>query len=157
MKVEFVNNLAVMEYERLLIQLHELIAEGKGDADDADAVRDEMELPERQLSRAELLLLNGLSADLYMLQDDEIFEARGEGETDAVLESRLRAAWERGEWDAALRSLRKGLPSLSREGLATLRAYAYERLGLHESAKRFQQKAAELTLERRHSFSPTEK
>ena len=138
----------VTEYERLLIQLHDLLTEGKGDTDEADAVREAMELPERQLTRAGLSLLNGLSADLYMLQDDEIFETRGEGETEATVETKLRTAWERQQWDVALSLLRKNPASLTTEGLATLRAHAYDQLSLRESARRFQQKAAELTLRR---------
>ena len=50
------------------------VAAGKGDTDEADTVRDEMDLPWRALSRKEIARLDGLSADLYMLEDDEVFE-----------------------------------------------------------------------------------
>lgn len=96
----YIDNSAYLEYERLLMRLHEVMAEGKGDSAEADALRDEMEKPEQELSHEEIMRLNGLSADLYMLQDDEIFEAH-DG-TQEQLREDLSAAWERSDWETLL-------------------------------------------------------
>ena len=45
MRGKFADNPDYRKYERLLIDLHHLIADGKGDSDAADAVRDEMDQP----------------------------------------------------------------------------------------------------------------
>ena len=52
-------------YIRLLEQLHELIASGKGDDAEADAVRDEMDTPWKHLSKQEIEAVRAYSAELY--------------------------------------------------------------------------------------------
>lgn len=42
------------EYLRLLTQLHELIAQGRGDSDEADIIRDQMDGPWYQLDRRQI-------------------------------------------------------------------------------------------------------
>src|SRR5438105_11067064 len=90
-------------YERLLLWLHGLIAAGKGDTDEAEAVRDEMEIPWRQLSGEELGRLDGLLGDLYMLQDQEVFEPIDEDErAHKALAAELQEAWNEERWDDVL-------------------------------------------------------
>lgn len=140
----FAQNPAFRAYEQGLIRLSQLDAEGKNDSEEADAVRDAMERPYRQLSQPERDRLRGLSADLYMLQDDEVFEPLQSGQTQADLEQELKEAWHRHDMEELLRLLRKGPAYLSEEGLASLRAHAYQSLGCLEAALAFQEYAVQL-------------
>lgn len=142
MKPVFADNPHYVEYETRLKELHHLIAEGKGDSDEADEVRDAMDLPYRHLTREEVDRLRGLSADLYMLADDEIFE-RFDG-TQEELRAAIQDAWKKQEWENLLKLLRKGPNYLSREGLASLRATAYQGLGHLDTALAFEEYAARL-------------
>src|SRR5262245_18001598 len=109
----FTDNPNYLEYERLLKELHHLIRDGQGDSDEADKIRDSMDWPERKLTREEHDRLKGLSADLYMLQDDEVFEPLQAGEDTAEpaperLMERHRAAWARVDAAASLCIMRLG-------------------------------------------------
>lgn len=141
MSGNFADNPYYIEYENLLKKVHFLIAQGKGDSAEADALRDEMGKPEQELSHEEIMRLNGLSADLYMLQDDEIFEAH-DG-TQEQLREDLSAAWERSDWETLLALLRKGPRFLPQDRLAYLRARAYAALGHLDTALLFARFAAE--------------
>ena len=138
----FADNPSYRRYEEGLQKLNQLIGEGKGDDDEADAVRDEMDFLYRKLTREERDRLSGLSADLYMLLDDEIFE-RFDG-TQEELRAALQDAWKKQEWETLLKLLRKGPDYLSREGLASLRAHAYQSLGHLEVALTFKEYASRL-------------
>jgi hypothetical protein len=59
------------EYVRLLRELHRLIAEGKGDSDEAEQLRDLMDDPWDRMSPEEIRRVRGLSADLYTLTDPQ--------------------------------------------------------------------------------------
>ena len=59
------NNPHCVEYVALLVQLHNLIAAGKGDDPEADAIRDQMDEPWRHLNDKEISRLRDLSASLY--------------------------------------------------------------------------------------------
>ena len=144
--LQFADSQHYSQYETLLKELHRLIAEGKGDDDEADAVRDEMEMPERNLIQQEIMRLNGLSADLYMLQDDEVYELY-EG-TQEQLREALNTAWEHGEWETVLALLRKGTPFLTPDRVAYLRGRCYAALGHLETALVFMRYAAERDPER---------
>jgi tetratricopeptide (TPR) repeat protein len=143
-KLDFALNPHFVRYEQLLLQLHDLIAAGEGNSDAADLIRDEMEGPERHLSRAEMDLLDGLSADLYMLSGQEIFEPLELGQTQQSLQAALRRVWQIQDMEALLRLLRKGPSNLTAEEMASLRSYAYEQIGVLESAVRFKRMAVPL-------------
>jgi tetratricopeptide (TPR) repeat protein len=148
MQGTFADNPYYVEYEALLKRLHRMIAEGRGDSDEADALRDEMDRPERQLSYEEMERLGGLSADLYMLQDDEVYEPLEPGEDPADraperLRERVTEAWERGDAEDALALLRKGSVGFSQDQLAYIRARAYEKLGHLDTALLFMRYAEE--------------
>ena len=51
-------------YERLLVELHQLIADGKGDDEEADAFRDQMDHPWYRLSSEETDHIGSLSIGL---------------------------------------------------------------------------------------------
>jgi hypothetical protein len=74
-------------YTRLLLRLHELIAAGKGDTANADAVRDEMDAPWRSLGSAEQELAGGLSEDLYAISDH--------GPRAVAMTTQVRSTWGR--------------------------------------------------------------
>ena len=61
---------AYEQCNKLLRELHELIAQGKGETDEADEIRDRMDRPERELTLEEEELLSQLSEELYE-QDKE--------------------------------------------------------------------------------------
>lgn len=144
MTAKFSDNPYYLEYEALLKQLHELMAAGKSDSNEAETIRDKMDSPWLNLSREEIQRLNGLSADLYMLQDDEVFE-KYDG-TQEQLRSDLGTAWERRDWARVLALLRKGPAHISPQGLASLRAQAYKALGHDDTARMFEDYAAQLIL-----------
>lgn len=142
MQARFINNPYYLEYESLLKDLHRLISDGKGDTEEADAVRDRMDTPEQHLSREEINRLNGLSADLYMLQNDEVYE-KYEG-TQEQLRSQLADVWEHGDLEETLRLLRKGHDFLTLDRVAYLRAEAYKGLNHLDTALLFLEYAARL-------------
>ncbi len=131
-------------YEAQLRQLHDLVAAGLGDSPEAEALREEMEAPERMLGAAELEHLNGLSADLYSLTDDEIYEPEPVCRTADELRAAIQVAWANRDWPRLLKLLREGQSGLSPDQVAFLRAQAYDALGHPETALLFQQKAAQL-------------
>jgi len=143
---KFADNPDYVLYEKLLIEVHRLIAAGKGNDDEADAVRDKMDAPEQKLSREESDRMGGLSADLYMLQNDEVYEPY-EG-TPEELRSRLNDAWDRGQYEAVLALLRKGTPFLTPARVAYLRGRCYAALGHLDTALLFLRYAAERDPER---------
>src|SRR5438128_755191 len=141
---KFTDNPYYLAYEILLKKLHRLIAEGKGDTDEADLVRDEMDGPERELTRTEDNRLGGLAADLYMLIDDEIYEPGDASDRDPEsLRSDIQEAWDRGDAEATLALLRRG-PAFPRDETAHLRARAYAQLGHVDTALLFAEYAARL-------------
>jgi hypothetical protein len=140
MTPQFADNSSYVEYERLLIELHEYMS--SGNEDEADRVRDAMDAPERNLSSVEIQRLNGLSGDLYMLTDNEKFEPHSESQEQVM--SGLASAWLREDLEETLRLLRRGPIDLSKDRIASMRARAYERLGHEYPARLFQRYAARL-------------
>ncbi len=56
-------------YAQLLLNLHELIQQGKGDCDEAEAVADEMDAPWYAMTEKEQDRMRGLAADLNTLRE----------------------------------------------------------------------------------------
>src|SRR5579862_5197594 len=95
------NNMAREHYEaykRMLLKLHELDAQGKGQTAEANKIRAEMELPERHLSPLEQERLDGLSGDLYMLVGEEVKEPADDTATPFAFRDLLRSK----QWDDLL-------------------------------------------------------
>ena len=141
----FPDNFSVIQYENMLLRLHDLFRLGQDESDEAEQIRDEMSEPERFFTQDDVHLLNGLSADLYMLQNQEIYETLKQGETQETLKQDLAKAYQAEDMPSLLRCLRKAPNHISAEGVASLRAYAYEKLGLIESSLRFLFHAASLS------------
>lgn len=138
---QFADNPSYVQYEGLLTELHRLIALGKCNSDEASAVRDEMGGPEQSLSQPEIMRSNGLSADLYMLQSDEVYETY-EG-TQEELVNALGEALSRNDYETILLLLRKGTPFLRTAQVASLRGRCYAMLGHLNTALLFMRYAAE--------------
>lgn len=136
--IQVIHPTAYSEYKSLLLKLHSLLAAEKGRSEEARNVRHEMDMPERSLTDEEMDHLDGLSADLYMLQGKEIFEPGN------VSGAELQPAWKEKRWGEVLQLLRKNIPGLREENRAYLRAMAYARLGDVDCAYLFMNHAASL-------------
>jgi tetratricopeptide (TPR) repeat protein len=130
MTQRFQDNPAFVEYEKLQRDLHALIASGKGDADEADEVRDRMDPLLREINGEEQARLDGLSADLYMLSGDEVLE-RSQYSHLSVPDFRreLSEAQRWNDWDSVLGLLRQRPESVPIEAAAFMRFRAYQALG----------------------------
>jgi hypothetical protein len=93
---------AYVEYSWRLRQLHALIRVGKGDSDEAEAIRDEMDEPYSRLTEDEIDRLKLLSADLHILGENLTLSQ--DQTTDGSLRQRLLDAGRREDW-SELRSL----------------------------------------------------
>lgn len=138
---KFADNPHYIQYERLLDELSRLMAEGKGDTDEADTVRDEMDAPWYKLGQEETDRLRGVSADLYMLQDEEVHEPYSGTQEEMV--TALSEALRRLDYEAILSLLRKGTPFLKPAQVAALRGRCYATLGHLETGLLFMRYAAE--------------
>lgn len=126
----FAENPDFVAYERHLLRLHELNAEGRHESEEADHVRDQMDAPWLGLSHEERDWLGGLSADLYMLTDEEIPEKVDPAERGPdTLGIALSDAKLRGDWGQILKLLRRGPTFFPKPTIAFLRGLYYLRLG----------------------------
>jgi tetratricopeptide (TPR) repeat protein len=126
----------------LLRKLHELIAQGKGDSDEAEVVRDAMDGPWSDLTHVEKELSQGLSGDLYSLTGDEVYAP--EGRSNPVQESELKAAWEAEDYDRVLTLLHRPAPFLKADEIAFMRAHCWAQLGDLETALLFYRHASDI-------------
>jgi hypothetical protein len=132
-------------YARFLRQLHALIAEGKGDSSEAEALSEQMDDSAKELTAEERDRLSGLSEDFYAL-------AEGAGQPVALSppeirrwDEQFRQASEAGDWDRLLRFLRHApREALTLDAVRSLQAECWERLGDRETALVFMQEAARL-------------
>src|SRR5262245_56318392 len=92
---------------RLLRELHFLMAEGKGDTEEADRVRDLMDDHWYHLSPQEVRRIEGLSADLYTLVDPPPPPQQLTRAEVDEFDRRAGAAWNNREWDRVLELLRE--------------------------------------------------
>jgi tetratricopeptide (TPR) repeat protein len=121
------------------------MAAGAGDSDEADGVRDAMDKPWRHLSREEVARLKGLSADLYLLEDDERRnQADPGGRSPERLSADLNAAVRLQNWEEVLGLLRLPSTLSPPDRVALLRAAAYRDLGHLDAAILFLEYAAKI-------------
>jgi tetratricopeptide (TPR) repeat protein len=125
----FWDNPHFVRYEELLRQLHTLMAVGDGDSDDAERVREAMDEPGRRLSAEEIDRLNWLSADLYLIEDDERLQADPSGGSPEMTAAALNAAIRLQQWEQVLALLRLRSPLSAPDRVALQRAAAYRHLG----------------------------
>jgi tetratricopeptide (TPR) repeat protein len=140
----FADNVYYREYQRLLVELHALIAAGRNQSSQARELRHLMEKAEPQLSEEEVVRLNALSSDLSMIHDREISDPDVVARVPAHEAPRLiDSAYRSGKWDDVLELLRAGVSHLWRaDQIAYVRSRAYEGLGEFAPAVAFMDEAA---------------
>jgi hypothetical protein len=128
---------AYERYARCVRALHALFMGGKGESDEADALRDQMDEPWEALTEAQRELVSGLTADLNWIRREP---KRPNVARDSVLTEalpKLVAALGAGDWRSVLETLREAAPDLARSKVAELRGRAWHALGDHDSARLF--------------------
>ena len=86
------------------LRLHQLEREGRAETPEADDLRDSLDKPWYQLSEEECERIQGLSSDLYSINQ---FRASGEGDLEPEVKRKLNEFRQKGENDNALRLLRQ--------------------------------------------------
>ena len=122
------------------IKLHELLAQDKGDSDEADAIRDEMDRPWQDMSPDEKRIVNRLSGDLYTITDPDSPSMAAPPE----LAGRMAIACLLKDGDQILELLVKTPGFGSEVERAELRGLAYTFLGEIQAASLFMARAKEL-------------
>jgi tetratricopeptide (TPR) repeat protein len=122
------------EFIRLLLRLHRLIAEGQGDSDEAEEIRDQMDYPWRRLNPEQRTLAEGLSADLYTLRQDRPPPA---SPPEDPAWSQIAEAIERREWRTTLDALRACEAQLPPAQVAYIRAACWVYLEQFDPAIEF--------------------
>ena len=141
---QFADNPCYAVSEELLLELARLQAEGMADAPILDPIYEEMEQVEALLNRSETDRLNGLSADLYMLEGRDIRQPLEDGMTTEERDRLLGEASEQQDCERLLQLLRKGEASFPPPVLAFIRGSAYGGLGHSEAALVFLRQACKL-------------
>jgi hypothetical protein len=131
-------------YGRLLLRLHDLIAQGRGDEAEADAVRDQMDAPWHALTAAEQERVGGLSEDLYALAENNLRSVKMSADERREWGQEFGAAFAAAEWDRALVLLRRPPDDVPAAYLAFFQADCWEHLGCPEVALRFMRSATRL-------------
>ncbi len=133
------------EYVRLLKNLHVLIAQGKGDSDEADQLRDLMDDPWYGMSPEEVRRVRGLSADLYTLVDP--LSLPQEADQKEIDETRrlVEVAWKNKDWDGCLELLRERPHRYPPDRVAFMRAGCWKQFGDLETSLLFLEKAVSLS------------
>src|SRR4051794_25408915 len=103
----FMDNPEYVKYVGLLKQLHRMIATGKGDSDEADALRDEMDGPWSALSADEIARINRLGADLYTLDEIPPQPAQQDQGAVATLCAKIDLCCKAGDWEDILDLLQR--------------------------------------------------
>ncbi len=134
----FLDNPDYSDSARFILEAHAKLARGESSLPDTDAEYDRMEEAWFNLSPAEKARLDGLSADLHMLEDEEVHQQLDPAERSPErLGHRLQTALHHNNWEEVLVLLRYGPPFLSRDQIALLRGRAWEELGHDEAALLF--------------------
>lgn len=127
------------------IVLHQLIADGKGDEPEADAVRDSLDAPLASLSKSERERARMLSGDLYsfteLKPDRALMVANAEAQAGFQA---IYNAKQRRQWDVALDLIRKWQDYLPLVTISFLRGSTWADAGKYEIASAFYAKAADI-------------
>jgi hypothetical protein len=130
-----------LEHIHLLIELHRLIAAGKGDDSEADDVRDAMDGSWYHLSKDEVDSVNSLSADLYSLGQSRTAQGKPTAHFLQELQGRIAS----GDWHEVLRLVREQESVLLPQRVAMLRGLAWANLQVFEPAIEFLHEAMRLS------------
>lgn len=141
----FENNDYLNQYVSLLIQLHQLMREGK--EEEADDLREFMDAPGIHLSGQEIQWVKRLSAELYSVSDEELFEdnpyapERWRNLALTAFANRMI------DTERLLALLRMKQNSIKPEIVAYARSRAYAQQGFYDLAFIFLQRAMQLSSE----------
>jgi tetratricopeptide (TPR) repeat protein len=127
-------------YVRLLIELHRLIAEDNDDGEEAELLRDQMDAPWGHLSRQELALVSGLSADLYMVGENRPHA----GNVPCEITERINESMQREDWSQTLALLRENEARLRAWDVAFFRGVCWAHLQQPDAGIVFFHEAARL-------------
>jgi tetratricopeptide (TPR) repeat protein len=143
MTVQFADNSEFLEAIALLVDLQLAICEDNEQR--ADALRDALDIPLNKLSWEANEWLRGLSGDLDMLCDQEVFEPNNLPEAD--YQRKLLAACQNIETapEEVLALLRKEQHTVSADVVAYFRGRAYSLLSIHQVGTLFLRRASELS------------
>jgi hypothetical protein len=132
----------------LLIKLHLLIRDGKSETDEADAIRDQLDIPWKHLTEEETARIRDLSADLASIEPASPFKhpERG-GITRPDVANRIKSARRLNEYEGILSILRDHSEDVSADHAAFLRGWCYEQVGEPEVARLFFSYAAQLDVQ----------
>ena len=128
------DNMAILD--KLLVELHTEIREGRGDDKRADDIRDDMDKPWYNLTSDERKLHSDASGDLYQIGKDEKLNSLSEGETVESNTLQIMSNFLSKNWRDSLEGLRKP-SSLSRLQILKMRAECYHELGLIVTSRAF--------------------
>jgi hypothetical protein len=135
--------------ENYLVQLAMLDAEGRHGSPEYGRLYDGLCLLESKLSPADMKFIQNLSSDLYMIEDDEVYDEPREGMTNwAELARTLQDRYYAKDWDELLLLLRQPALEMPVQSRAFLRARAYDALDLHAAAWAFYTYAAKVSDDR---------
>jgi hypothetical protein len=133
------------KYLSLLLKLKAMRREGRGDTEEADQLREQMDEPWDSLSVEEQKQLALLSASLDMLEGKEVFrDVPAEQRTREWMAPRWQTASETGDLETQLELLRNGPDFLTANEVAFLRGKVYLDAGHPEAALLFFAYAAQV-------------
>lgn len=131
------------EHEQKLLQLHRLLAEGKGETEEHEALCESMLESWDLLDTTTRELFRGLSGDLDMLGGTERLETTEESPADLAHE--IERAWRGKDFPRVLSLLRKvQRPFFPADRVAHMRGRCWSELGFHEAAHTFYEHASKL-------------
>jgi tetratricopeptide (TPR) repeat protein len=130
-------------YARGVRELHQLLAVGKDDSPEADAIRGATDGPWEGLSEVERERVGNLSEDLYSLIEPppavQPMTAQAQDDLNQAFEAR-----QRGEWDRALDLIRRCVESMSPDVVSFFRGRTWLDAGDADTAVLFFEHAARL-------------
>jgi hypothetical protein len=142
------------EYVKLLTKLHFLMAEGNGDTEEADQLRDLMDDPWYQMSPQEVHRAEGLSADLYTLVDPPAPVQHVDQQEIDEFHRLASSALHDKDWDQMLELLREHPHPFAADSVAIIRAVCWNNLGDRETSFLFLKRGITLNPQHLDSLMP---
>jgi tetratricopeptide (TPR) repeat protein len=131
----------IQAYADLLLAVHDLIAQGKGDTEEAEALADKMDGPWHAMTEADRGVVRGLSRDLYALAEGGGKQVEMSAFERLQWSERAKAAFAafvEGSYDRVLELLCAPFPAdVPRFMIPFVQARCWEKLGLLNVAIRF--------------------
>ncbi len=147
------NQSALHQYVELLVRLHSLISEGRGDGELADELRDLMDASWYRMSEAELRIARQASADLYLLNPGETIPFPIDVTFTTELATTLAKSKEQNDYITALEQLRLRANEIGAHRALSLMSICYSHLGLSDLSILFAQRSIEFAIDHSRSYS----